>query len=1132
MVGDQIWVKHVQWVRSDVLEHVVPRSHQPHYGQGSSHVPVVNPGATLGVVESKLWRLVHVGAPQCQAIGRLLDILDLDATPSRLNVSNTYSDAAQNTYELTSGSVLRACGWKPGTFQNKGSGRDPEWRDVSGRHLGAWGNNDEQEEAQEREDADDAWERWGCAPRRAHRVGMKKTRDQEIMATMISGVENGGKWYMCLKIGARFLGNTTFLTPNNVIFGWDCTEIGNNYCLLVYGTEHWRMHHGGCPNDDVHVDMGGGSGVAAGEETIVSTDRGIYFSADSLRRQEELLNVSHKKCRIQPSHLEDSYGLWIPVPEWGGEDAADQNLDDHGQGEDGGEEPLSSANKRKHYESSDRPMDQWRVDTVWQLFHDELTIHDGVGLHDTAPPDWDTPQVACDLCAAEYVAGTQGPDLLQEWNSEFLETSVLHKLDFVYQFSHGAGPCMFPDRTIRTMTVVDLPQVHKVQFRYCSCQKSDRISTVQQLLRNGWYPATATDPGTCTTFTSLEFFRLLNVVGNVNVMDFMTSVERATNERGVQEWVEYQFQSRTKEWGQMSRQWVFCSHTKRAGRAHLPSGLKGMGQRECMVKCCACPHDGRNLPPDWSTVAPRYQFLYMLLLALDANFKLKNRLRPNALSGGYFVEPERYRKHIKNYVPEKDISTCIAFAALLQKDMRVTMGLRVSGVGGCVCVRHELVLGNGLSHLQKGERLQPHHKDSFQNVNSLSFKPRVGKSDGEGVERVWAILNPAAFHMKVQGIGNQEDMLEDKIDNNNLLKNLGQGEALQPKLVIVIAEQAWQVDAFKEVNVTVEVEALKRDEEAEVVGGRAPLHGTSATVFMTAGLQIEESQPTDDTLKKAQDLPEPPANIHARSSTHNGKGGGEARPGRCPPRVEQIKLWLPSELSEEDHVHGCMQGVVKIKRQLRIVQCLNSLVNIRSCLHVKRHLISFRNANVTGQIQSTKAWTLIGQVSNCIDASAAKYCVAHATLVVLGVELGNDVQELLEKDVGLPGDKETDTKAIEKLAAVTAEWGARTSRNVPGELTRVMSWIWTSQGARPEGESKFTIADWWRKRERARPEALKVHDGMRAYALKQAALHVCLVVHFWSHWDEPARDAARRVLVPVPLDLEGADLDQFFASHD
>ncbi|KAJ7711051.1 hypothetical protein B0H16DRAFT_1344103 [Mycena metata] len=50
------------------------------------------------------------------------------------------------------------------------------------------------------------------------------------------------------------------------------------------------------------------------------------------------------------------------------------------------------------------------------------------------------------------------------------------------------------------------------------------------------------------------------------------------------------------------------------------------------------------------------------------------------------------------------ISSCIAFAALLQKDTCSTAGLRVSGVGGCVCVRHECVQPNGIGDLQKGER--------------------------------------------------------------------------------------------------------------------------------------------------------------------------------------------------------------------------------------------------------------------------------------------------------------------------------------------------------------------------------------------------------------------------------------------
>jgi hypothetical protein len=35
---------------------------------------------------------------------------------------------------------------------------------------------------------------------------------------------------------------------------------------------------------------------------------------------------------------------------------------------------------------------------------------------------------------------------------------------------------------------------------------------------------------------------------------------------------------------------------------------------------------------------------------------------------------------------------------------------------------------------------------------------------------------------------------------------------------------------------------LKKDEEAEALAGREPLRGTSATAFLTAGLQLEEAQ--------------------------------------------------------------------------------------------------------------------------------------------------------------------------------------------------------------------------------------------------------------------------------------------------
>jgi hypothetical protein len=53
-----------------------------------------------------------------------------------------------------------------------------------------------------------------------------------------------------------------------------------------------------------------------GDDNLTLTgDRGIYFSYDGQRRQEELLNISHKKRRLEPSSLNDALAQWIPVPD-------------------------------------------------------------------------------------------------------------------------------------------------------------------------------------------------------------------------------------------------------------------------------------------------------------------------------------------------------------------------------------------------------------------------------------------------------------------------------------------------------------------------------------------------------------------------------------------------------------------------------------------------------------------------------------------------------------------------------------------------------------------------------------------------------------------------------------------------
>ncbi|KAJ7893749.1 hypothetical protein B0H13DRAFT_1625094 [Mycena leptocephala] len=940
-------------------------------------------------------------------------------------------------------------------------------------------------------------------------------------------------------------------------------------------------------------------------------------------------------------------------------------------------------------------MSLWRP--IKGFFLDEIIRHEGLA-DDTANPHCahcettfepgvpDSPRLfkcydcgqflQCASCCLSHHKLTP-LHVIQEWNGNFWSPCTLASLGLVYQLGHGGFPCPCPD-TVRKMTVIEAPIIHQICVSYCKCSKSDSVDNLEQLMRNGWYPATVTDPGTCATFRSLETYRLYNVVGNMNVRDFMTSLERVTDPSAASgmTWLP----ERYKQFQRMARQWAFLKRLQRAGRGHDERGVNGTALGECAVKCWACPQDGRNLPEGWRDVDPKYQFLYMLLLAADANFRLKNRIRNNEIDDpslgpgwGYWVEPTKYEAHLKKYV-----STCIAFAALLQKDTRLTTGLRVSGVGGCVCARHECMRPNGLGDLQKGERyanmdfiivsalagfslllltisydiacqwkvhlrervqklpadmrlpfddikLQcalpvwhaASHNEACQDDNSLSFKPGVGKSDGEGVERTWSVLNPAAFSTKDAGRGVRADSLEGKIDNHNYLKNVGQGDALQRKLVVAIAERDRQVAAFKEVSKTVErdvkamwkgmIEAwladpskpnpytlsrkdcpteaavrldVRKDEDALTASGKAPLHGRSATAFLVAGIQIEDAQrriiaelkgtalvaadrenkieewrhALGVKIKKFRSLQQiyMPGALRALEELDVDRDADAV-----PPKVERVKLFMPSEMTPEhsnDNVRGCITGLLDMETKLRVAQCENSLASLRSRLHAKHHLLGFRNSNVTGQVQSTKARTLIDQVGERVESYANRYRKGYSALVALkGAEAYPNLRLLKPEDVQLDGDAgESDAAARKKLAMIGSGRGER----APGTSRRVMSWIWTSRGALEDDEGRLHEsirvewsralgrklrwseevmllreemrrvlryllwqARWWRERVALRDGlSAETAAGARAYALKQADWHQRLGEFFRQKWNVPAVTAAQHLLAEEGLD--------------
>lgn len=124
---------------------------------------------------------------------------------------------------------------------------------------------------------------------------------------------------------------------------------------------------------------------------------------------------------------------------------------------------------------------------------------------------------------------------IQGWNSDFWKPISLAALGLTYQLGHGGGDCLTPSKT-HEMTIIHTNGIHSLRVTYCGCSVSDHETNIRQLMRNAWYPATTIEPHSCATYRALETFRLLNVVGNVNVRDYVSSLEEMTTATGT-EWL-------------------------------------------------------------------------------------------------------------------------------------------------------------------------------------------------------------------------------------------------------------------------------------------------------------------------------------------------------------------------------------------------------------------------------------------------------------------------------------------------------------------------------------------------------------------------------------------------------------------
>lgn len=195
-------------------------------------------------------------------------------------------------------------------------------------------------------------------------------------------------------------------------------------------------------------------------------------------------------------------------------------------------------------------------------------------------------------------------------------------------------------------------------------------------------------------------------------------------------------------------------------------------------------------------------------------------------------------------------------------------------------------------------------------------------------------------------------------------------------------------------------------------------------------------------------------------------------PEALPVKAENIRLFLPSELTDTERAAGCQEGLAEMEAKLREAQCNDALVKLRAGLHAKRHVMYWKSSNITGQNGATRSQTLVGQINDRISATATKYREARRALLSLkGADYAPHLQPLKDADLTLDGDiKDDESAAKKKLAMISAGKGARTPRHLVGTSRTVMSWIWSASGALDATE------DGLHECESAKPEATSLTD--------------------------------------------------------
>ena len=161
------------------------------------------------------------------------------------------------------------------------------------------------------------------------------------------------------------------------------------------------------------------------------------------------------------------------------------------------------------------------------------------GVRSTRCTDCPTLPLKCDQCylaAHEYMPFHHA----EKWNGHFFAKGSQSQLGRVIYLGHGSPNMPCPSKTNTQMiTVVSLNGIHPSRIMYCTCKQPTTSGGTQggeiqegkwtQLIRSGLIPTSLRNPATACTVPVLKLHHLLNTVGKLSTMDFVTALRRLTS---------------------------------------------------------------------------------------------------------------------------------------------------------------------------------------------------------------------------------------------------------------------------------------------------------------------------------------------------------------------------------------------------------------------------------------------------------------------------------------------------------------------------------------------------------------------------------------------------------------------------